>query len=224
MQIKINLKIFLFLAIFIITKQIKIYTIIMTFALIHELGHVLMGIILGFKPSSISIIPTGFSVDFETECKNYNIKIKNGNLLTIKKIAIAIAGPMTNLVLILIMAVYYSITKRAKILNIPVDLAIYSNILILIFNLIPVYPLDGGRILKGMLHIFCGLYDSYTLTNKISNTTIIILTMIGSIAILVYKNIAILIILAYLWALTINQNKKFNLKMKIWNKIRENKN
>lgn len=60
MQIKINLKVFLFLLIFLITRQIKIYALLMCLALIHELGHVMAGIILGFKPESISIIPTGF--------------------------------------------------------------------------------------------------------------------------------------------------------------------
>ena len=64
MQIKINLKVFLFLLIFLITRQIKIYALLMCLALIHELGHVMAGIILGFKPESISIIPTGFSVKY----------------------------------------------------------------------------------------------------------------------------------------------------------------
>ena len=77
MQIKINLKVFLFLLIFLITRQIKIYALLMCLALIHELGHVMAGIILGFKPESISIIPTGFSVKFKNDCKNYNKKIKN---------------------------------------------------------------------------------------------------------------------------------------------------
>ena len=76
MQIKINLKVFLFLLIFLITRQIKIYALLMCLALIHELGHVMAGIILGFKPESISIIPTGFSVKFKNDCKNYNKKIK----------------------------------------------------------------------------------------------------------------------------------------------------
>ena len=49
----------------------------MCLALIHELGHVMAGIILGVKPESISIIPTGFSVKFKNDCKNYNKKIKN---------------------------------------------------------------------------------------------------------------------------------------------------
>ncbi|MGN1326683.1 MAG: site-2 protease family protein [Clostridia bacterium] len=220
MQIKINLKIFLFLILFLITRQIKIYAILMLFALIHELGHLVMGILLGFKPESISIIPTGFSIKFKPECKNYNLKVKNGNLLSIKKAVISLAGPITNFAIIILTIIYYQITKNGQILALPIDLVIYSNALIFIFNLIPIYPLDGGRILKEILHIFLGLYNSYIITNKISNIAIIILTIFSSIAILIYKNIAILFIIIYLWILVINENKKFNSKMKIWNKIK----
>ena len=70
MTIKIDLKIFLFLAIFIITRQIEIYALLMIFALIHELGHFFMGLFLGFKPETLSIIPTGFSISFKAECIN----------------------------------------------------------------------------------------------------------------------------------------------------------
>jgi len=106
------------------------------------------------------------------------------------------------------------------ILKLPIDLVVYSNILIFIFNLLPIYPLDGGRILKELVHIFVGLYKSYTITNNIANIVIIILTVISSIAILIYKNIAILIIIAYLWGLVIIENKKFNTKMDIWEKLK----
>ena len=60
MQIKIDLKIFLFLLIFVITRQIKIYAILMLFALIHELGHLVTGLILGLKIEEISVIQVGF--------------------------------------------------------------------------------------------------------------------------------------------------------------------
>lgn len=219
MQIKINLKIFLFLIIFLITRQIKIYAILMLFAFIHELGHLAMGLILGFKPEAISIIPTGFTIKFKSDCKNYNTKIKNGNLLSLKRVLIALAGPITNAIIIIITIVYYSLTQNITIFNLPLELIIYSNILIFIFNLIPIYPLDGGRILSELIHIFFGLYQSYKITNIISNIVVIMLTIISSIAILIYKNIAILIIIVYLWVLVINENKKFNKRIQIWEKM-----
>lgn len=220
MQIKINLKVFLFLLIFLVTRQIKIYTLLMFLALIHELGHVIAGIILGFKPEAISIIPTGFSVKFNGTCKNYNKKIKNGSMLSLKKAIIAFAGPFVNFIMIIVIIAYYQITKNTEMINIPIDLLIYSNLLILLFNLIPIYPLDGGRILKEILHINYGIYMSYIITNKVSNITAIILTVVSSFAILAYKNIAILIIIAYLWTLVYVENKRYNLKINILKKIK----
>ena len=220
MQIKINLKVFLFLAIFIITRQIKIYALLMCLALVHEMGHVIAGIILGFRPEAISIIPTGFSVKFKNDCKNYNSKIKNGNVFAIKKAIIAFAGPIVNLIIMAIVVLYYKVTENSEIINIPIELILYSNLLIFIFNMLPIYPLDGGRILKEIIHINYGLYTSYIITNKISNIVVIILTVFASFAILEYKNVAILIIIAYLWVLAINENRKYNLKLKIWEKLK----
>lgn len=220
MQVKINLKVFLFLLIFLITRQIKIYALLMLLALIHELGHVIAGIILGFKPESISIIPTGFSVKFKSDCKNYNKKIKNGNMLALKKGIIAFAGPLVNLIIMAISIIYYKITGISEIANISIELLMYSNLLIFIFNMLSIYPLDGGRILKEIVHIKYGLYTAYVITNKISNIVVIILTVCASFAVLEHKNIAILVIIIYLWILVINENKKYNLKLKIWESLK----
>ena len=75
MKIKINLNIFLFSILFLITNQIEIYALIMIFALIHELGHLLFGVILGFKADTLKIMPLGFCIEFETKVEAYNKKI-----------------------------------------------------------------------------------------------------------------------------------------------------
>lgn len=103
-----------------------------------------------------------------------------------------------------------------KFFEIERELVIYANILIGIFNLIPIYPLDGGRAIKNILHITVGLKKSYEYTNQISKITICLLTGICSIAILYIRNIAILLILAYLWYLVIVENKKYKMKLKAY--------
>ena len=65
MRIKINLQIFIFIVIFILTHQIAIYSWLMMFAFIHEMGHIAAGIILGLKPKSLHIMPFGLTVMFE---------------------------------------------------------------------------------------------------------------------------------------------------------------
>lgn len=217
MQIKVNLKIFVFLLIFLLTRQIEIYAFLMLFAFIHELGHLVAGIILNMKPKVFEIAPYGFSISFEDSYTSFNKKIKKSNMSAIKKIVVASAGPIVNLLIISISYMYYIITKNMVILGMQLNLVIYSNLLIFIFNLLPIYPLDGGRILKEIIHIFWGLYKSYKYINSISNITLIALTVISSIMVLIYKNIAIVIIIIYLWIIVIKENIIYEKKKKILN-------
>ncbi|NLC88282.1 MAG: hypothetical protein GX682_05930 [Clostridiaceae bacterium] len=219
MKIRLHLKIFIFIAIFIVTRQIEIYGVLMLFAVLHELGHMITGIILGFKPNTIEIMPFGLSIGFDIKVDNYNKKIKKGTILTLKKLFIAISGPIINFIIALIFLVY-----PISFLRINSQIIIYANLLIGIFNLIPIYPLDGGRIIKYILHIFYGKKQSYIYSNKISYITIITLTIICSFAILYLKNIALILILVYLWYLVIKEHKIFNAKKQIYksiNKIEE---
>ena len=66
MQIKVNLQIFLFIILFTLTHQIEIYGWIMLFAFIHELGHMVTGILLKLKPKSLNFMPFGISITFES--------------------------------------------------------------------------------------------------------------------------------------------------------------
>lgn len=206
MQIRVNLQIFLFIIIFMLTHQIEIYAWIMLFVFIHELGHMIAGILLKLKPKSLNIMPFGISITFEA----YGYR----KLIEIKKIVVAIAGPITNF-LIAIVTIF---------LHIKIDLKqtiIYSNILIGIFNLIPIYPLDGGRILKGIIKLRLYKIKTDEIINKISNLMIIILTAISSISILYFKNISILFILIYLWLIVIKENKKYSMKKKMYSIVQK---
>lgn len=90
MRFRIDLKIFIFLILFYFTKQIEFYACIMFFALIHELGHLTAGMLLGMKPEKIELMPFGVSIAFKINPKEYNQKVKMGNALEIKKIIVAI--------------------------------------------------------------------------------------------------------------------------------------
>lgn len=214
MRFRIDLKIFIFIILFYFTKQIEVYGMIMIFAMIHELGHLFAGIFLGMRVEKIEIQPFGFSVSFKIKPTDYNKKIKKGNILEIKKMLIALAGPLTNFLIIILM--FYSNFNIFEEM-----LVIYTNILIIIFNMLPVYPLDGGRILKGILHIKYGNKKSYDYINKISFYTTVLLTAISSIAILYIKNIAIFLGIIVIWTLFLKEDKKYKIKSKIYKMIEE---
>ena len=217
MQIKVDLKIFIAILIFLLTEQLNIYIVFMLFAIIHELGHVLTGIILGFKPKNIEVLAIGISACFYMQCDDYNKKINYANRFVLKKVIISCAGPITNFIIAIIFYFF-----DFSIFNISREFIIYTNLIIGIFNLIPIYPLDGGRIIKNILHIKIGLKESYKYTKIIANLSIIILTIFSSMAILYLKNISIVLILIYLWGIVIIQNKKYESKMNIYKMLEKN--
>ena len=210
MQIKVNLKIFVFIIIFWITRQIEIYGILMLFAFFHELGHLFAGIILGFKPKSLSINPVGLSIAFHVKVDDYKERVRKGNILAVKKLIIALMGPAVNFLIVIVFMLF-----DLDFFYIRREFVIYSNILIGLFNLIPVYPLDGGRILKSMLHIVVGLQKSYEYINVVSNVCVVMLTFFSSIIVFYLKNLSVVVIIGYLWYLIINENKRYA-KMRNW--------
>lgn len=212
MRFRIDLKIFLFLILFYFTKQIETYVIIIFFAVLHELGHLLAGLAMGMKAEKIEVMPHGLSISFKLTPKDYNKTILNGNLLAMKKIMVALAGPLTNLVILCIA------------FNIEVGLfsnlmIICANMLLILFNLLPIYPLDGGRILKGILHIFLGKKKAEKYSNYFSFVTLIIITFVASIAIFYMENISIFLIVIFLWMLYIKQDIVYKRKTKIYDLI-----
>lgn len=212
MKFRIDLKIFVLMILFFITNQIKIYAMIMIFAIIHELGHLMAGILLGMQPDKMEIRPFGVSIDFNIKKKDYNIKIKKGNLLELKKIWIALAGPVVNVLLIFILFIpnIFNTNENDKML------IIFSNVTLILFNILPIYPLDGGRVLKGIIYLYKGKYKAEESINSISYITLIILTAISSIAILYLKNIAIFLVIMFLWGLQIKENRIYENKKKLY--------
>ena len=213
MIFRIDLKIFIFLILYYFTSQIELYSVILIFCVIHELGHFLAGILMGMNPEKLEIMPFGLSVSFKTKIDDYNKKIGKTNLLEIKQIFVALAGPLINLLVILIVA-FLKIDTSIK------QLILYSNILILLFNLLPIYPLDGGRILKGILSIILGKKNSKRIVNETAIISTIVLTAIASIAIYLLENISIFLIVMYIWIIVIREDKKYKFNCKIYEMIK----
>jgi stage IV sporulation protein FB len=105
--------------------------------ILHELGHAFVAKKLGYKLDRVWILPFGACISFEEFSFNPDDEIK-----------IAFAGPIVNVLLILttmtlwwIFPITYAYTYTFAI----------ANFSLAMFNLLPAYPLDGGRILTGAL-------------------------------------------------------------------------
>ncbi|MCE7993995.1 MAG: site-2 protease family protein [Roseivirga sp.] len=119
---------------------------------LHEFGHALMGRRFGFKTKDIILLPIGGVARFEKLPEKPQ-----------QEFLVAIAGPMVNFAIALILYVTTS-SDLADIMNQrPVNLVNAESFLTLlwmvnltlgVFNLIPAFPMDGGRIFRAFLSIF----------------------------------------------------------------------
>ncbi len=171
-------KTFLLLCIIVtLTGLFKQFMIIFFLIIIHELGHFLMAKLFKWNIDKIKIYPYGGCVKF-SESLNKPIY---------QEFLILICGPLFQMIGFLFLTFLFN-----KGLIFYQDyLAIKSyNYTLLLFNLLPIYPLDGGKI----FNLVCNYFFNYKSGNKL----VIIISYILSIIILIFNknyNLLLMIIL-----------------------------
>lgn len=122
---------------------------------LHELGHAIMAQRFGITVEDITLLPFGGLARLRTIPREPK-----------KELAIAIAGPLVNVAIFLLLALVGGFVYRNQTNLTPEylmdeldrgnahSLLIYlmlANVLLVLFNLIPAFPLDGGRVLRALL-------------------------------------------------------------------------
>ena len=160
-MIRINPLFFIMIIFVILSGLVYEFMIVFAIAFVHEMGHALCASVLGYKIIKISFQPWG--VCMTTEAFR---SAKHAWL-------IAASGPAVNVLLLL-----------AGFL-IPSELFLIANIFMLIINLLPVYPLDGGRIMLAFLETELDQKKAKLIIRIVSGITTILLFFAGGI--LLYK-------------------------------------
>lgn len=107
--------------------------------LIHELGHLMMASFLGFKISKITLFPFGGLTTYDS----------NINESILKEILICMSGPIIQIFLLILV-----INLNDFVLESTYEKFILINKYLLIFNLLPISPLDGGKLLNLLCYYF----------------------------------------------------------------------
>lgn len=107
--------------------------------LLHELGHSVAAKAMGIPIRGITLFMFGGVAELEEEPRS-----------AIGEFIMAIAGPAVSAVLFVIF-LFASMLQMPVELRFPLMYLAWINLAVLIFNMIPAFPLDGGRVLRSIL-------------------------------------------------------------------------
>ena len=123
---------------------VLLFTVIWT----HEMGHITMGRRYGIPSSLITLSPLGGLAHLGHAAPTPGTEVR-----------IALAGPAVHLIWLLVFAPLawwlpyglVTLPDGADPLWFTAQLGFYTNLSLMLFNLLPIFPLDGGRTARGLL-------------------------------------------------------------------------
>ncbi len=129
---------------------------------VHESGHLLAMWAAECQPRAIRLIPTSVQI-----IRGFSPK-KHG------EVAIAVCGPMANLVIFASLFANYLVFDSRQSLKFAI-----LNLVITIFNLLPVQGLDGGALLTIFIAKFTDIYKAESIVNIITLVLSLVIFLLG---------------------------------------------
>ncbi|MBM7556189.1 site-2 protease family protein [Halanaerobacter jeridensis] len=195
MKFKLNLLFLVVLFLFSLTGLFFKATLSFIVVLMHELAHAIVAKRLAVEVREIELLPFGGVAKFRDLIElNPHTEFK-----------VAIAGPLLNFFL----AAVACLLIRYQVLS--QDLIWFFlrlNIMMGLFNFVPAFPLDGGRILRAKLSTKVGFKDATAQVLRISKMIAVLLTIVAIIGLYYgYINIMLVIISFFIYFVALKEGR-----------------
>lgn len=138
------------------TQQI-LYSVLFILAIficvvIHELSHSLTARRYGIPTKSITLLPIGGLADLQKMPEKPR-----------EEFAVSVAGPLSNIVIGLVIMLFLLVTDNLNISSTYFQsitgknffiVLMFANLMLAVFNLLPAFPMDGGRIFRSLMAMY----------------------------------------------------------------------
>ncbi len=142
---------------------------------LHEFGHIAAARYFGIRTPDITLLPIGGVARLE------RMPEKPG-----QELVVAIAGPLVNVVIAAVLFLSISSSVDAEHLANLQDPRLSfvarlaaTNVFLVAFNLIPAFPMDGGRVLRALLALWLGFSRATQISASIGQGLAFALGFIG---------------------------------------------
>ena len=119
--------------------------------LVHELGHARVALRYGIPIRSITLFVFGGVAHIAQEASSASVELR-----------VALAGPLTSFALAVAFWVATLLAQGADALATPFAYLARINAMVAAFNLVPGFPLDGGRVLRALVWRWTGSFERAT--------------------------------------------------------------
>ena len=161
---------------------------------LHEFAHIFIAQRLGVKIRGVEILPFGITMRLAD----------SGIKRPVDEIKIALAGPFCNLVVAYLTYGFYGGPSR--------DFIICTSLAIGLFNLLPVLPLDGGRVLRAVMVMRYGCIKGSKIAMRVTGCLSFLVVLAGAYVLYVTGfNFSFLLIGGFLIANITEEKKSTNM-------------
>jgi len=164
--------------------------ILFVIVVLHELGHAMTARRFGIHTRDITLLPIGGVARLDRMPDDPK-----------QELAVALAGPAVNVLLAVLLFAVLAIEKQlAPVDELPrfgahfLSNLMWMNVLLAGFNLLPAFPMDGGRVLRALLALRMNYVRATKIAANIGEAMAFVFGLIG-----LFSNAFLVLIAVFVW-------------------------